>query len=413
MVGVKTEAEPYLDAFRTDAKEPAWLREARGKALAAFGARGFPSRREEAWRFTSLRPLADRSFKPGHGKLELKSGALPKGAWLTTMARTLAERPEIVRQAIGDTDLAGGQPFSSLNAALFADGFVLALEDGVMLDQPVEIIHDADSAEPASIHLRNVVVLAPHSRATVVETYRGKGLYWTNAVTAISVGEGASLTHIKVQDESTDAIHFAVARVTLAHAAHYRNFGLALGANLSRQDVQVVHGDASDVEVSGAYLQRGDQDATTAVVMDHAAPNATTHELFKGVLDERSHGAFLGTIRVREGAQKTDAKQTSRALLLSERASVDTKPELEILADDVKCAHGAAVGDLDKDTLFYLRARGIGADEARRMLIEAFVLEAIEAVEQPELRERLAGHVRRWLSSETHAARTPQDEGAA
>ena len=393
---VKAEAAPYLDAFRTDPAEPAWLREARGKALAAFGARGFPSRREEAWRFTSLRPLADRSFKPSHGKLELKSGSLPKGIWFASTARTLAERPEIVRRAIGETDLAGGQPFSSLNAALFGDGFVLALEEGVTLDDPVEIVH---CAAEGSINLRNLIALAPNSRATVVETYRGKGTYWTNTVTGISVGEGASLTHIKVQDESTDAIHFAVTRATLAPAAHYQNFGLTLGANLSRQDVQVLLGDGANVGVSGAYLQRGDQDATNAIVIDHAAPGATTRELFKGVLDERSHGAFLGTIRVREGAQKTDAKQTSRALLLSDRASVDTKPELEILADDVKCAHGAAVGDLDKDTLFYLRARGIGADEARRMLIEAFVLEAVETVEQPALRDHLAGHVRRWLES--------------
>jgi Fe-S cluster assembly protein SufD len=394
---MKAEAAPYLDAFRADPAEPAWLAEARRKALAAFGERGFPSRRDEAWRFTNLRPLADKSFKPGRGKLEFEAGALPKGVWFASMARTLAERPEIARQAITESDLAGGQPFSSLNAALFGDGFVLAVEEGTTLDVPVEIVH---SAAEGSINLRNVIFLAPNSRATVVETYQGKGSYWTNTVTSVSVGAAASLTHVKIQDEGADAIHFGMVRATLAPATRYRNFSLALGANLSRQDVQVTHGDGSDVDVSGAYLQRGDQDTTTAVVIDHAAPNATTHELFKGVLDERSHGAFLGTIRVREGAQKTDAKQTSRTLLLSDRASVDTKPELEILADDIKCAHGAAVGDLDPAMLFYLRARGIGEDEARRMLIEAFVLEAIETVKEPALRERLAGHVRRWLARE-------------
>ncbi|HEY7992472.1 MAG TPA: Fe-S cluster assembly protein SufD [Stellaceae bacterium] len=395
-MAVKTEAAPYLEAFRPDASEPAWLADARRKALAAFGERGFPTRREEAWRFTSLRPLADKSFKPGRGKLELKSAALPNGVWFASMARTLAERPEIARRAINESDLAGGQPFASLNAALFGDGFVFALDEGVTLDDPMEIVH---SAAEGSINLRNLIVLAPNSRATVVETYRGKGAYWTNTVTSVSVGASASLTHVKVQDEGSEAIHFGMVRATLAPLAAYRNFGLTLGANLSRQDVQVAHGDGSNADVSGAYLQRGDQDTTTAVVIDHAAPNATTHELFKGVLDDRAHGAFLGTIRVREGAQKTDAKQTSRALLLGDRASVDTKPELEILADDVKCAHGAAVGDLDPAMLFYLRARGIGENEARRMLIEAFVLDAIEAVEQPELRNHLASLVHDWLEA--------------
>ncbi len=395
-MAVKTEAAPYLDVFRPNAGEPAWLRDARAKARDAFVARGFPSRRDEAWRFTNLRPLADKPFEPGHGKLELKPGSLPKGAWFASMARTLIEKPEIARRAIGESDLAGGQPFASLNAAMFADGFVLALDEGVTLDPPVEIVH---SAGDGSINLRNLIVLAPSSRATIVERYCGEGAYWTNTVTTVSVGAGASLTHVKVQDEGPEAIHFGMVRAALEPAATYRNFGLTLGANLSRQDVQVAHGIGSIVDLAGAYLQRGDQDTTNAVVVDHAAPGATTRELFKGVLDKRSHGAFLGTIRVREGAQKTDAKQTSRALLLSDRASVDTKPELEILADDVKCAHGAAVGDLDKDTLFYLRARGIGIDEARRMLIEAFVLEAFETVEQPELRGHLAARVRVWLEA--------------
>jgi Fe-S cluster assembly protein SufD len=328
-------------------------------------------------------------------------GDLPRGASLASMARTVAERPDIAKRALDQSDLAGGQPFASLNAALFADGFVLSLDEGVTLDRPVEIIHVAAGGEAASFHLRNLVTLAAGASATLVETYFGEGAYWTNAVTPISLDAGASLVHVKLQDEGREAIHFGMVRATLGKAARYRNFGLTLGANLSRQDVHIMLGDGADVGVAGAYLQRGEQDTTNVVVIDHAAPNGTTRELFKGVLDEHAHGAFLGTIRVREGAQKTDAKQTTRALLLSDRASVDTKPELEILADDVKCAHGAAVGDLDRDALFYLRARGVGLDEARRMLIEAFVLEAIETVAQPELREHLSSHVRRWLGRET------------
>jgi Fe-S cluster assembly protein SufD len=437
MAAIKTEAAPYLDAFRPDAGEPSWLADARRAALTSFGERGFPTRREEPWRFTSLRPLADKFFPPQksapqpgasadvatalrqygmaesggaahrivflngrYSELHSRTGELPKGAWLASLPRAIAERPDLAKHAIAESDRAGGQPFASLNAALFADGFVLALDEGVVLDRPVEIVHIADSADAASLHLRHVIALAPRASATLVETYFGSGPYWTNTVTGVAVGEGATLTQVKLQDESRAAIHFGMARVTLAAGARYRNFGLALGANLSRQDLQVVLGDGADVIVAGAFLQRGDQDTTNAIVIDHAACNGTTRELFKGVLDERAHGAFLGTIRVREGAQKTDAKQTSRTLLLSDRAAIDTKPELEILADDVKCAHGATVGDLDKDTLFYLRARGIGAAEARRMLIEAFVLEVIETLEQPALRDHLARHVRAWLGQE-------------
>jgi Fe-S cluster assembly protein SufD len=429
MAAVKAEAAPYVDAFRARPGEPNWLADDRVAALKAFGASGFPTRRDEAWRFTSLRPLSDTIFPPAppnplpqggratlplegvrttfptyrlvieNGRVTATPEHLPQGLWLGSLARAVAERPDLARRAIGETDRAGGQPFASLNAALFADGYVLALEEGVVLDRPVEIEHRADSDAPASFHLRNVVALAPNSRATLMERFDGRGAYWTNAASTVAIGAGASLAHVQVQDEARAALHFNLVRADLGKAATYRSFGLTLGANLSRRDVQILLGDSADVAVAGAYLQRGDQDTTNCVAIDHAAPGATTRELFKGVLDERAHGAFLGTIRVREGAQKTDAKQTSRALLLSDRASVDTKPALEIFADDVKCAHGAAVGDLDKDALFYLRARGIDLDAARRMLVEAFVLDTLDTVEQPELREHLARHVREWLEA--------------
>lgn len=427
-MAVKTEAAPYLDAFRPDAEEPAWLREARGRALAAFGERGFPSRREEAWRFTNLRPLTETFFAPArpaspstgtldaqrrggvafpthrlvfvNGVLRSGAGELPNGVWLGSLKEALAQNLDWARAAIDPSDLAGGQPLSALNAALFADGFGLALDAGVTLDRPVEVIHIGDGRERVSIHTRHFVALAPGSRATLIETFSGAGDYWTNSVAQLSLAGNSSLNYSYLQDESEKSIHLRTVRGALAKSSNLKHFSLTLGAHLSKVSIFLNLGDGAAVDVSGAYLQRGDQDATHAVVIDHAEPNATTHELFKGVLDERAHGAFLGTIRVREGAQKTDAKQTSRALLLSDRAWVDTKPELEILADDVKCAHGAAVGDLDKETLFYLRARGIGEDEARRMLIEAFVLDAVETVESPALREHLASQVRRWLARE-------------
>jgi len=429
MAAVKTEAAPYLDAFRANPAEPVWLANARAEALAAFGERGFPTRREEAWRFTTTRPLTERFFIPvrrdraapakrdadfggygfegptyrlvvANGIVQGLPGEVPPGLWLGSMARALSERPEAAKHAIAETDLRGNQPFASLNAALFADGFVVDLDGSVTLDRPIEIVHLGRSTRPTSICLRNSIRMAPGSQATVIETYVGEGAYWDNVVTTIAVAEGASLTHVKLQDESREAVHFAAARVSVGRSARYQNFGLTLGASLSRNDIEIHLGKGAHAKIAGAYLQRGDQDTTNAIVVDHAEPDATTQELFKGVLDERSHGAFLGTIRVREGAQHTDAKQTSRALLLSDRASVNTKPELEIFADDVKCAHGAAVGDLDKETLFYLRARGIGVEEARRMLIEAFLLDAIDTIAAPKTREYLTRHVRRWLAAE-------------
>ena len=421
-MAVTKDAAPYLEAFRPDAGEPSWLAEARRKALAAFGERGFPTRREEAWRFTNLRPLSETFFppvRPGpasagartpagvpfptyrlvfvNGVLQADAGAMPKGVWLGSLKNALALNRGWVRAAIDPSDVAGGQPLTALNAALFADGFALSLDAGITLDRPIEIVHVADADAPVSIHARHVIVLAPGSSATLIETHAGAGFYWTNQVTQVLLGEGASLNYTHLQDESDKSLHLGTVRADLGKSSNFQHFSLTLGALLSRESVFVKLGESAKVNVSGAYLQRGDQDATHAVVIDHAAPGATTRELFKGVLDGRAHGAFLGTIRVREGAQQTDARQTSRAILLSDRASVDTKPELEILADDVKCAHGAAVGDLDKESLFYLRARGIGEVEARRLLIEAFLLDAAESVEPPALREYVASQVRRWL----------------
>jgi Fe-S cluster assembly protein SufD len=427
-----TEATPYLDAFREDGSEPEWLRDARQAALRAFAAHGFPTRREEAWRFTNLLPLTRSHFPPRrkpapvadadtgirryglegethrlvfiegrYSERHSRIGTLPHGVWLASTARTIAERPDLVRQALDPSDTAGGQSFASLNGALFQDGFVLALDADARLPHPVEIHYLGHSEAAESRHLRNLILAGDRAAASVVETAAQGGPVWTNAVTQIALGDGAELGHIKIQDDAPEAIHIALARATLGDGAIYDSFTLTLGGELSRQDIQVKLGGGARCNINGAYLLAGEQDATHAVFIDHVAPGATTRELWKGVLDDRAHGAFLGAIAVRPAAQKTDARQTSRALLLSGRASVDTKPELEILADDVKCAHGAAVGDLDQDALFYLEARGIGLVEARRMLIEAFILEAVDQVGRLELRGHLAGEVRRRLGGET------------
>jgi Fe-S cluster assembly protein SufD len=275
---------------------------------------------------------------------------------------------------------------------------VLALEPGVILDRPVQIIHVGRTGIPQAAHMRNLVRLREGSRATVIETFTGDGVYWSNSVTALIVGERAALRRIKVQDDGRDAIHFALDRVTLGDDARYESFVLTLGARLARHDtLALIAGERAHCAVHGAYLLRGEQEATNATVIDHAAPHGTTREVWMGAVDDRAHGVFLGRIAVRPAAQKTDAEQLNRNLLLSPRATVNTKPELEILADDVKCSHGATVGDLDENALFYLRTRGISEADARRMLIDAFTAEAIATVEDAGLRDYLAAHLQRWL----------------
>ncbi len=424
---------PYVTAFRDRAAgtEPSWLTSRRDAAMKRFVQLGFPTRKQEAWRFTNLSPLtdgpilqaaADGSFDAaqlvphyfggkthrivlvnGRYSPELSdAGALPRGAYLASTAEALKARPEIVEGAFDASDETGAQPFASLNAALFADGFVLALDQGVVLETPVEIIHFGDAPAARSFHLRNVIHSAANSSATIIETATGSGAGWTNSVTALDIGDGASLRHVKIQDEPENAIHFSLTRGRVTKSARYDTFVLTLGARLSRQDIYVASaGEAASAAINGAYLLRGEQEATFAPFVDHQAPGCQTTEVLRGVIQDSAHGIFLGKMAVRPGADGTDAHQLNQNLLLSPQASVDTKPELEIFADEVKCSHGATVGDLDESALFYLQARGIREGTARAMLVEAFAASVIETAALSEgVSAHLLRYVQKWLGSE-------------
>lgn len=432
MIAIKPEAAPYLEAFRTHegaAGEPERLLDRRAASLKRFAELGFPTRRDEPWRFTNLTRLTGKTFPPAPApdlakhRMALEPylvggaahrivlidgrvvpsmspiGRLPKGVWLGSTAHALAERADLIDVGFDERDVMGAQPFAALNGAFFGDGFILALEPGAVLDTPVEIIH-VGHAPSQSIHTRSAVIAGAGSRATVVETFCGDGASWTNAVLRIELEAGAALSQVRIQDEAANALHVALTRARLGRGARYDTFTLTTGGWLSRQDVQVaLEGEGAQCGLNGAYLLRDDQEATTATFVDHVAPGCQTREVFKGAVDDRAHGVFLGRIAVRPGADKTDANQLNRNLLLSPRAAVDTKPELEILADDVKCSHGATVGDLDEQALFYLRARGIGEAEARRMLIEAFAVDAIEgAVAAGVVRVHLRRRLEAWLA---------------
>lgn len=427
MSTTKTETAPWVEAFSTPENETATLTTRRKAALDHFAELGLPTRRDEDWRYTDLRPLERGGFssvlnKPtkdidlkdyllgeevhrivllnGHWIESLsKLDKLPAGISFGPVSKALREFPDLANEILSATETEGRQAFTSLNGAFFSEGFVLLLEPGVVLDKPLQVLHLGQTEKSGAQHLRNLIRLAPGSRATLVESFAGEGDYWTNAATLVDLGEGATLHHVRLQNEGENAIHFASTRATLAAGSKYDTFTLTLGARLSRHDISaVIEGSDAHCALGGAFLLRGQQDATTVTLVDHKAPGCETRELYKGVVDERSHGAFLGKIAVRQAAQKTDAHQLSRNLLLSPRASVDTKPELEIYADDVKCSHGATVGDLDETALFYLQARGIPEAEARRMLIDAFTAEAIETVENEALRAYLHGHLERWLA---------------
>ncbi len=410
----------------------AWLGTVRARALERFADLGFPTRRVEQWKFTDLRPLSRTAFAPaprrangiarddvaayepdglechlmvfvdGYFRADLsRVGGLPAGARLTSLAEALDAEPGLLEEHFAGAGGDGEQPFVALNTAFMADGAVLMLDDGVALERPVHLLFVGTAGEaPGAAHVRNVVVAGAGSSATVIETYAAPApaVYWTNAVTDVVAGAGAAIRHVKLQAESRDAFHVAATRATLAGNSVYDNFTAALGGRLARNEIDaVLDGEGAECRLGGVTLARGRQHLDTTTLIDHAKPDCVSDEHYRSVLDDSAHGVFQGRIVVRPGAQKTNANQLNKNLLLSRAAQVDSKPELEIRADDVKCSHGATTGESDADALFYLRSRGIGAELARSLLIEAFVSEIVDSVEDAGLRAHLWGAVAGWL----------------
>lgn len=428
---ITDDSAPFQEAYRqllAGADQPDWLRSQRQAGMERFTDLGFPTRRQEAWRFTDLEQLTAQPRLPSldgapplradllepwrlagkthrlvlvNGRFEpalSTIGTLPDGVWLAPLAETVLRRPDVAAMAFG----ADGTAFAFLNAALFTDGAVLVLAPGTVLEMPVEIIHYSTGDTLVSAHPRLRVMLADGARATLVETAAGDGNGWTNAVIDVTLGADAELTHVHMQGEGADAAHTSLLTAELGSRARYRTFALITGASLSRRDMQVtLSGPGAVFTLHGAYLLDGGQEATLAVRADHKVPDCRTEEVVKGVLQGAAHGVFLGTVAVRPGADGTDARQLNRNLLLSPSTRVDTKPELEIFADDVKCSHGATVGSLDEAALFYLQARGIDPVTARSMLVAAFAAEMIDAAGlEGEVEALLRRHLARWLGGE-------------
>jgi Fe-S cluster assembly protein SufD len=403
--------------------QPAWLGPVRQAGAAYFSHLGFPTLKDEDWRFTNVAPLAKLAFKPviaggsvtaetvksvtfgslaahrlvfvnGQFAPQLSSiGQLPAGITVKNLSSALAENSALLEKHLAQQATGEHSSFTALNNAGFHDGGFVHVTAGKVLETPVHLLYISTATDSgATAQSRNLFIIENHAQATVLESYAstGDGAYFTNVVTEVIAGDNAILEHVKFQDESLSAYHIAALHAKLGRTSNFVSHSFALGAKLSRNNIRAnLAGEGLETILNGLYLTNGDQLADHHMFVEHAQPNCASHEYFNGILDGKSKGVFHGRIYVHPVAQKTDAKQTNKNLLLSEDATADTKPQLEIYADDVKCTHGATIGQLNDESIFYLRSRGLGPDTARRMLIHAFAGEIIDRVRHEAVRQEL------------------------
>jgi Fe-S cluster assembly protein SufD len=415
------------------AELPDWLEPVRRAALDRFAGTGFPTSRDEELRFTPIGPIAQTSWRPapqaaaitrdelkrfefghpdwstlvfvnGSYREELSTAFAIPGVRVVSLAEALRVDGAVLQSHLGRHAPIEASPFAALNTAMIRDGGLVHIMAGTEILSPIHLLFVATPEAAGSVaHPRNLIVVERGARAAVVESYvtlSPDGSYWTNPVTEVSLGQSAWLEHTRIQRESEQAYHIGLTHVDQQRDSHYRSFAMAMGGAIARHNLHARLNDENvETLLYGLYLTRGEQlvDNHTAIYHDH--PHCRSWEVYKGVLDGRSRGVFNGKVFVKPEAQKTDAKQTNRNLLLSDGARIDTKPQLEIFADDVKCTHGATVGQLDDLALFYSRSRGIPAAEAQRLLTYAFAAEVIAELSLGPVREELEGLVRERLGA--------------
>ena len=400
------------------------LAQLRACAQARFDLLGIPKPTDEDWRQTDVRSVAGfagtlaEQAKIGKATLDalplastlpcravLVNGRFdeglstldhaPRGIHIGSLAEALGESPELLEAHLGKAASGESAPFVSLNTALFTDGIFVRAEAGAESGLPMHIVHVAiPGTAPSAIHARTLVIAEAGAKVTVVESFIGVGAgqYLTNAVTEIFTGDGAQVAHIKIQDEAAGAVHIATLSGHQSKDSRIVSHNVSLGASVARNDIgSKLDGPGAECHLYGLYVASGKQHVDNHTWLDHAVPHCPSWEMYKGLLAGDARAVFNGRIVVREGAQKTDAKQSNKNLLLGDGALVYTRPQLEIYANDVKCTHGATIGRLDEESLFYLRTRGIGKDEAKRVLVRAFAGDLIDKVPVPELRTFLSG----------------------
>ena len=345
-----------------------WIQQLREEAFQRFSEVGFPTTRDEEWRFTNVAPIARAHFPH-----------LDHGGALQAL-------PEAARLHLGKY-APQTNPFVALNTAFLGNVQYFHVRAGTVLEQPVEIHYEA--VPDAANHPRTLITIGANAQCTIVETYKGEGRYFTNAVTEIAAAENAVVEHYRVTREASGAYHVAALQASLGRSVNFSSHSIVLGGALVRNDVGATLSEGTEATLNGLYVVNGSEHVDNHTVIDHAKPNAASHELYKGILDGRSSAVFNGRIIVRKDAQKTDSKQTNKNLVLSDESVINTKPELQILADDVRCTHGATIGQLDEEAMFYLRSRGINRQDARSILIYAFAKDILDRVKVAPLRESL------------------------
>jgi Fe-S cluster assembly protein SufD len=401
---------------------PAWLSALRAQAADRFDRVGFPSTTEEEWRNTSVAPIARTRFHPApaavthaanaladryrfdidaielifvNGRLAPKLASqprLPVGVRVSSLAAAIESDPATIRAVLAKHATIESNPFVALNSADIADGALVHLQAGVELDRPIHLLFlSTPGDKPSVCHPRVLIIADQNAQASVVESYvGGAGPYFTNAVTEIALGQGARVDHCKFHHEGPDAFHVSTTAISLAQSSSFISHNATLGGLLTRNDLSVrLAGQGAQATLNGLVVAANRQHVDNHLFLDHAAANCQSHEIYKHVLADKSTGVFKGRILVRPGAQKTDAKQTSKSLLLSDDAVMHSQPALEIYADDVKCTHGSTTGPVDDDLVFYLQSRGISKAAAHHLLTYAFAADITRRIRVEPVRNRV------------------------
>ncbi len=415
-----------------------WLVKLRHEGLLHFERYGLPTKSVEKWKYTSLKPLANVNFTPNiHLGMTFDAKRLPaplltvdtepstarivivngvyredlsdltmlptSGVTLASLDKVLANEPDWMKEKFAHDGYTDDQVMLALNTHFFTDGYVLHVHKGVQLRHPIEVICYGDGRDDAlnnapTTYPRHLIVLDEGAQATVVEHHLGDHAYIANKGYDIEVGNNATLHHYRLQNESQHAYHIATTNVNLAQDASYDGFTLTTGGKVSRNEVHGrILGENSELRVNGAYLLKDQQHGDTTILVDHLQPNGVSNQTFKGILDDHAKGVFQGKVFVDQIAQKTDGYQLNNALMLSETAEMNVKPELEIYADDVRCSHGATTGQIDDGPLFYLRSRGLNEAQARKMLMQAFLGEALDEIRHETVRDLFTDIAAAWL----------------
>jgi Fe-S cluster assembly protein SufD len=430
--------DAYIERRQARVSEPLWLAERRALSFDRFLERGFPGPKEEAWRFTNTRRLTSTPWVPAAGRTtrpvlsepalalslripgaielvfvngrlspESSRGEMPPGLRVRDLSAAAVDKTGApLEQWL--TRIASEGPFTDLNTAFFNGGVVIEIAPGAIVENPIHLVFRSEEEKALAFTSPRVFYVAGGgSQSHLIETYLGTGnsVYWTNAVTEILVRDGAILEHTKMEEESTSAFHIQTISVAQERASRFTSHHIALGGALARTDLAVrFGGEGGECTLNGLFMGTGTQHLDTHTLIDHAKPHCSSRELYKGILGGKARGVFHGTILVQKDAQKSDAIQTNKNLLLSREALVDSTPALEILADDVKCKHGSTIGQLDANALFYLRSRGIDETEARSLLVYAFAADIVERLRLAPVRQRLEAFLGQALSREQELA---------